>query len=102
VLGVASFALALLGGLTAVSVGLASSHWMSPWAWVLLAVLFLGGAQLLCLGIFGEYLGRTYAENKRRPLFFVRETLGFDEPLSRAEESLVTQKVRSARAAFEG
>jgi hypothetical protein len=70
---------------------------------VLLAVLFLGGAQLLCLGIFGEYLGRTYAENKRRPLFFVRETLGFDEPFSHAEESLVAlNQHRAARAGFEG
>lgn len=101
VMGVTSFALALLGTLTAVGVGVVSGRWMSPWAWVLLAVLFLGGAQLLCLGIFGEYLGRTYAENKRRPLYFVRETLGFDEPLPETAESLVTQKVRSARAAFD-
>ena len=91
----------IAGYLTAVGVGVVSRRWMSPWAWVLLAVLFLGGAQLLCLGIFGEYLGRTYAENKRRPLFFVRETLGFDEPLPETAESLVTQKVRSARAAFD-
>lgn len=103
VMGIASFALALLGSLTAVGVGLATGRWVSPWAWVLLAVLFLGGAQLLCLGIFGEYLGRTYAENKRRPLYFVRETLGFDEPFSRTAESLVTQSERSAaRAGFEG
>jgi dolichol-phosphate mannosyltransferase len=99
---VGSFALALLGSLTAVGLGLASGRWVSPWAWVLLAVLLLGGAQLLCLGIFGEYLGRTYAENKRRPLYFVRETLGFDEPFSRATESLVAQNERSsARAGFE-
>jgi glycosyltransferase involved in cell wall biosynthesis len=103
VMGIVSFGLALLGGLTAVGVGLASGRWVSPWAWVLLAVLFLGGAQLLCLGIFGEYLGRTYAENKRRPLYFVRETLGFDEPFSRAAESLVAENERSAaRAGFQG
>jgi dolichol-phosphate mannosyltransferase len=102
VMGVASFALALLGGLTVAGFGLATGRWVSPWAWVLLAVLLLGGAQLLCLGIFGEYLGRTYAENKRRPLYFVRETLGFDEPFSRTAESLVAQNERSsARAGFE-
>ena len=103
VMGIASFALALLGGLAAVGVGVATGRWVSPWAWVLLAVLLLGGAQLLCLGIFGEYLGRTYAENKRRPLYFVRETLGFDEPFSRAAESLVAESERAAaRAGFEG
>ena len=46
-LGLASFALALLGGLTAVGFGLATGRWVSPWAWVMLAVLLLGGAQLL-------------------------------------------------------
>jgi polyisoprenyl-phosphate glycosyltransferase len=102
-LGVASFALALLGGVTAAGIGLANGHWMAPWGWVLLVVLFLGGAQLLCLGILGEYLGRTYGENKRRPLYFVKETLGFDEPFSRAPETRVAhEEHRSARAGFEG
>jgi polyisoprenyl-phosphate glycosyltransferase len=99
VLGVFAFAAAFLGGLAAVGFGLAGGRWIAPWAWVLLVVLLLGGAQLLCLGIFGEYLGRTYSENKRRPLYFVRETLGFDEPLARSEESLLAQEdLGSARA----
>jgi polyisoprenyl-phosphate glycosyltransferase len=99
-LGIVTLALALLGGLTGVAFGFAG-RWMAPWAWTLLVMLFLGGAQLLCLGIFGEYLGRTYAENKRRPLYFVRETLGFDEPLSRP--GLLTEEERtSARAGLPG
>ncbi len=103
VLGVASSVIALLGGLIAVSFGLGEGRWIAPWAWVVLVILLLGGAQLLCLGIFGEYLGRTYAENKRRPLYFVRETLGFDESLSRgAEAGLAEDERRSARAGFEG
>jgi dolichol-phosphate mannosyltransferase len=102
-LGVVSFALALLGGVTAAGFGLMSGRWMAGWGWVVLSVLLLGGAQLLCLGILGEYLGRAYGENKRRPLYFVKETLGFDEPFSRAAESRAGQKEhRSARAGFEG
>jgi len=90
VMSVAVFAIALLVGLTGLGVGLAGGRWMAPWAWALIVVLLLGGAQLLCLGILGEYLGRAYAEGKRRPLYFVRETLGFDQPLARVAESVLT------------
>ena len=39
-------------------------------------ILFLGGIQLMALGLIGEYLGRLYLESKRRPLYLVEAALG--------------------------
>lgn len=43
---------------------------------ILLCVLFLGGVQLISIGILGEYIGRIYEESKQRPLYVVGETVG--------------------------
>jgi polyisoprenyl-phosphate glycosyltransferase len=56
------------------------SRAFSGQATTLIAVLFLGGVQLICLGILGEYIGRIYDEAKGRPLYVLREAPD-DEPV---------------------
>ena len=50
------------------------------WATIMVAMLFLGSVQLICLGILGEYLGRIFNEVKPRPMYVVQERIGLDEP----------------------
>ena len=55
-----------------------ATPWLEGQATTLVSVLFLGGVQLISLGIIGEYLGRIYDEVKGRPLYLVDKTWGID------------------------
>jgi hypothetical protein len=46
------------------------------YASIIVSVMFLGGIQLLSLGVLGEYIGRIFGEVKRRPLYLVAERVG--------------------------
>ena len=66
--------LSLLGILLAVVARLFGNQ-IGGQASTLVVVLFLGGVQLICLGIIGEYLGRIYDEVRARPLYIVRDVI---------------------------
>ena len=51
------------------------------WASTVCIVCFLGGIQLLCLGVIGEYVGKIYSEVKRRPRFIIRATTDGSRPV---------------------
>ena len=76
-LGFAASALAMGGIVYALVLRLLTDVWVTGWTLLFIAMLFLGGVQLLVLGVIGEYLGRAYGELKRRPLYFVKEKIGF-------------------------
>lgn len=60
---------------------------------LLVAILFFAGVQLIGLGIIGEYLGLVFSEVKRRPLYFVREAIGFEQT---ADGSPAAETLRDA------
>jgi glycosyltransferase involved in cell wall biosynthesis len=70
--------LAVIGVVYAFALRLTTDEVVPGWATLLIAVLFLGGVQLVSLGIIGEYIARIYGEVKERPLYLVRERIGFD------------------------
>lgn len=77
--GFAASAIAILGILVTVGERLLGLPGLvRGWASILVAILFIGGVQLVCLGIMGEYVGRIYGESKRRPLYVLRERIGFE------------------------
>jgi dolichol-phosphate mannosyltransferase len=65
------------------------------WPSIMVALLFLGGVQLITLGILGEYIWRSAEQVRERPQYIIMETTGF-------EGTLTARTVAAARAALEG
>jgi dolichol-phosphate mannosyltransferase len=85
-MGFAASGLALAGIVYALLLRLFTDAWVTGWTLLFIAVLFLGGVQLVFLGVIGEYVGRVYGEVKQRPLYLVKERLGFADPIGRTVE----------------
>ncbi len=77
--GFALLALGLLLGLVLFVVRLAGSAPLAGQGLTLAVVMLIGGVQLVILGIMGEYLARIYDEVRNRPLYTVRDLVGFDD-----------------------
>ena len=66
----------LLGMFFIVEQILGMSHTARGWASTIVVILFLGGVQLICIGVIGEFIGRIYDEVKQRPLYVVARSTG--------------------------
>ncbi len=73
-IGVIISMVSFLYGFYAVCIRLFSDAAVSGWASIMAGIYFIGGIQLLCIGICGEYIGRTFMEVKKRPHYIVGET----------------------------
>ncbi len=67
------------------------SSQLPGYASLMTIVLFLGGMQLLCVGILGQYLGRTYQETKRRPLYVVSDMVQVTAPTTAQRTSVASR-----------
>jgi polyisoprenyl-phosphate glycosyltransferase len=95
-IGLLASGLAILGVVYALVLRIFTAIWVEGWTAIMIAVLFIGGIQLISLGVIGEYIGRIYEETKKRPLYIVRERIGFPEDSARAgvEETPGRQSTR--------
>lgn len=66
--------LAFLYGIYALAVNIFTDRAIPGWTSILMSVLFIGGLNLLMLGIIGEYLGKMFIENKKRPNYIISES----------------------------
>ena len=94
--GFASAVLALFGIVYSIIVRLVTNNWVEGWTAIMVAVLFIGGIQLISVGILGEYVGRIYSEIKRRPLYVANEYLGFDKEPPKLTRSPVSNQLCAA------
>lgn len=74
IVGILSFIIAILLAVVVSIRTLIFNDPTSGWTSLVVIILALGGLQLLCLGIIGKYLGKTFLETKKRPIYIIKET----------------------------
>ena len=78
-MGIFSSMLALAGLLYALYSKFVLNSAISGWTSLMIAVLFIGGVQLFCIGVLGEYVGRIYKHSQDRPLYIVEGYYGYGD-----------------------
>ena len=75
-IGLIIFLLSSAMSIWVVFIKLFTNQAVSGWASTVLPIYFIGGIQLLSIGIVGEYIGKIYLETKSRPRFIIEKTVG--------------------------
>lgn len=75
VIGFIVFSLSFLMGIYVLGVSFFTNNALPGWTSTVLPIYFLGGVQILSIGIVGEYLGKIYKETKKRPRYFIEEEI---------------------------
>ena len=78
-LGVATAFVALLYLIFVVLEKLIAGIDIPGYATIIVLILLLGGIQLLCIGIIGEYVGKTFEQSKGRPIYIPKEILTYED-----------------------
>ena len=94
VLGFAMALACVLFAAWAVAVKLLSADAVPGWASTILPIYFLGGVQLFCAGVMGEYVGKIYMEVKKRPRFLV-ETIAERRPANESDRTSYQPRARA-------
>ncbi|MGD1809280.1 glycosyltransferase family 2 protein [Dapis sp. BLCC M126] len=79
ILGLVSAIVSFIIGLIGLYVKFILGREFLSWAYGLTTTFFMGGVQLLSLGIIGEYIGRIYDEVRQRPYYIINQKIGFEE-----------------------
>ena len=77
-MGIFTTVLSFIGIVVAVVARLVTDGWVSGWTTLIMVILFLGGIQLISIGILGQYVSRIFEEIKDRPLYIVEKTINFE------------------------
>jgi glycosyltransferase involved in cell wall biosynthesis len=76
-LGFFTALLSIFGIFFVIYIRLATKNWVQGWTTILLAIMFFSGVQLITIGIIGEYIGRVHSQTKNRPLYVIKDIMGF-------------------------
>lgn len=98
-IGMLASGLAVIGIIYVLFLRLFTSIWVEGWTALMITVLFMGGVQLVSLGVIGEYLARVYNEAKGRPLYVIQEQIGYEK--QKEPEQITSQPFERVAAVAE-